>query len=188
MNRSVAITTVLAALALASGCASSKPAVAPGGPSQEATSATAPAAQAQAVAEATAENQGGGLSISPEVMRLCPGIKPPKFGYDSAALRDDWAAALRTLSECMTTGALAGKGLLLTGPTDNRGDDDYNMLLGGRRAASVKRALGSFGVAGAQVDVTSRGEVDAVGNEEESWARDRRVDIDLRPSNKVSSR
>lgn len=146
--------------------------------------AASPAEARAAVDQAVQENQGGGLQISAEIMRLCPGIKPPKFGYDSAELRGEWETALHTLADCMQSGSLAGKGVLLTGHTDPRGDEDYNLALGGRRAEAVKHAISKFGVASDRLDVTSRGEIDAVGNSEETWARDRRVDLDLRPEKK----
>lgn len=137
--------------------------------------------QDEAVKKAADENQGGGLSISAEIMKLCPGIKPPKFGYDSDSVQEGWKDAMREIAKCMKEGGLKGKGLLLTGHTDPRGDDEYNMALGGRRASSVKSALGEFGVEGSRIDVTSRGEVDAKGTEEATWSQDRRVDIGLRP-------
>lgn len=135
--------------------------------------------QKRAVEEAAKQNQGGGLRFSQDIQDLCPGIESPKFGFDSSSLRDDWSRALGKLAECMKSGKLSGKSLLLTGHTDPRGDDEYNMDLGGRRAEAVRDAISAFGVEGARFSVTSRGEVDASGSDEESWAQDRRVDIDL---------
>lgn len=146
---------------------------------KEAPAVQAAPAQQEAVKEAVKENQGGGLNISAEIRQLCPGIGSPKFGFDSSELRNEWTAALSKLSECMKSGKLVGRSLLLTGHTDPRGDDDYNMNLGGHRAESVKSAITTFGVGGDRLTVTSRGEVDARGTDEPSWAEDRRVDIDL---------
>ena len=179
--RKLSLLTATALLWLAAGC--SKPATPPNTAADEdakGKGAGAPAtAQKEAVGKAVEDNQGGGLSISPEIMALCPGIKPPKFGFDSAVLRDDWQLALKTLAACMNSGGLVGKSVLLTGHTDPRGDDDYNMALGGKRAESVKTAIVTFGVEGGRLEVTSRGKVDAKGTDDESWSRDRRVDIGL---------
>ena len=162
---------------------SEKPPETPGVPAATVKGSAAPAtpAQEKAVTKAAEENQGGGLSISADVLRLCPGIKPPKFGYDSSSVKDEWRAAIQSLGDCMNNGGLKGKRILLTGHTDPRGDEDYNIQLGGRRAEAVKSALTSFGVQGGRIEVTSRGEVDAKGTEEASWAQDRRVDIGLHP-------
>jgi peptidoglycan-associated lipoprotein len=188
MNKLGTIALTLCLGALAAGCASKKPPEVPStGGGTTGPSAQQQAAQHDAVANATKDNEGGGLRISEEIMRLCPGIKPPKFGFDSAELQSDWADALHKLADCMNGGALAGRGVLLTGHTDPRGDDDYNMALGGRRAESVKKALDSYGVTPERVGVTSRGKADAVGTDDQSWARDRRVDIDLKPKGSASS-
>lgn len=170
----VALTCALAA------CADKKPPETPTSGPATGKPTVAPPQQA-AVQKAADENQGGSLSISAEILKLCPSIKPPKFGFDSAAVKDEWTAAIQSLADCMQTGGLKGKGVLLTGHTDPRGDDDYNMALGTRRASAVKDAVTSFGVGGDRVDVTSRGEVDAKGTDEQTWAQDRRVDIGLRP-------
>lgn len=191
MRRSPSILPAVATLATLAlvGCSRERPHVAApmSPPPSPVPMLAASPDQRDAVARAAAEQQGGGLSISAEILALCPGIKPPKFGYDSAELRGEWQAALRTLSDCMRAGKLADRTVLLTGHTDPRGEDDYNLALGGRRAESVKRAIVAFGVEGARVDVTSRGEVDAAGTDEDGWSRDRKVDIDLKQPPRVSS-
>ena len=53
------------------------------------------------------------------------------------------------------------------------------MSLGESRAESVRRYLHDLGVQAERLRATSRGEIDATGTDEGSWARDRRVDIDL---------
>ena len=136
--------------------------------------------QREAVATAAKENQGGGLTFSPDILRLCPGVHAPKFGFDSATLRADWAEALGTLSDCMKTGGLKGEALLLTGHTDPRGSEDYNMALGSRRAEATKDAISEFGIEGGRLSTSSRGKAEAQGTDDSSWAQDRRVDISLR--------
>ena len=67
----------------------------------------------------------------------------------------------------------------LVGHADNRGEEDYNMLLGQRRADNVKGAVVSAGMTAAKTLTTSRGELDATGADEATWSKDRRVDIVL---------
>jgi peptidoglycan-associated lipoprotein len=179
MNRTYSLLFAMTLLAATSlGCAAKeKPAAAP--------VASSPAAIREgtsvdpAVAQAVQQNEGGGLSISPEIHKLCPGIQTPRFGYDSAEVRQEWNTALKQVAECMRSGGLSGHSLLLTGHTDPRGEEDYNMSLGGRRASAVKSAFVALGVDDERVQTTSRGKIDAQGTDEDSWARDRRVDIDL---------
>lgn len=136
--------------------------------------------QKKAVDDAEKETGATGLGISEEILQLCPAVKPPRFATDSARVKAEFQDTLVALAECMNTGNLKGKTLLLIGHADPRGEDDYNLALGGRRAESVRTALGVLGVEQGRLDVSSRGEVDATGTSEEGWAKDRRVDIKIK--------
>jgi peptidoglycan-associated lipoprotein len=65
----------------------------------------------------------------------------------------------------------------LVGHADPRGSDEYNLVLANSRADGVKIFLLSRGLRGQQMATTSRGEMDAKGTDEATWAADRRVDI-----------
>jgi peptidoglycan-associated lipoprotein len=69
--------------------------------------------------------------------------------------------------------------MLLTGHTDPRGEVEYNLGLGQRRAGSVANYLAGRGMARAHLGATSHGELDATGTDEAGWARDRKVDVTL---------
>ena len=86
---------------------------------------------------------------------------------------------LTKLATCFTTGPLKGREMRLVGHADNRGEDDYNMILGQKRADNVKGAIVTAGMTPAKALTTSRGELDATGSDESSWSKDRRVDIVL---------
>ena len=86
---------------------------------------------------------------------------------------------LRKLAVCFSTGPLAGRQMGLVGHADPRGESEYNMLLGERRATNVKQVIVSEGLAPDKMSTSSRGEMDATGTDEASWARDRRVDVVL---------
>jgi peptidoglycan-associated lipoprotein len=123
-----------------------------------------------------------GLHISEAIVRAC-GLSrtpaPPMFGYDSATLADEDRVILAKVAKCFSEGPLRGQGVALTGRADPRGEEEYNMALGESRADSVRRYLHEMGVAPQHVDATSRGKLDASGKDEEGWAKDRRVDIEL---------
>ncbi len=179
-------TTLIATLGLAitvGGCGSRKQAP-PNIPAQNpgpAASVNLEPHQEQAVAAAEKETGGGqGLHIDDEILKLCPDIRPPHFAYDSSRVNDDYRAALMSVAKCMKSGGLQGKAVLLVGHADPRGEDDYNLSLGGRRAESVRGALETLGVERARLDVSSRGEADATGSEESGWSKDRRVDLKLK--------
>lgn len=104
----------------------------------------------------------------------------PKFDFDQSAIGPQDVDILSQIAKCVTTGPLAGRALELVGRADPRGESEYNMALGGRRASSVGESLSRLGVESARVTQTSRGKLDATGLDEEGWKRDRRVDILLR--------
>jgi outer membrane protein OmpA-like peptidoglycan-associated protein len=53
------------------------------------------------------------------------------------------------------------------------------MVLGDHRADAVHIYLTRLGVGENRMSKTSRGELDAEGKDDDSWSRDRRVDIAL---------
>jgi peptidoglycan-associated lipoprotein len=65
------------------------------------------------------------------------------------------------------------------GHADPRGDEEYNVALGGRRSDAVANELIARNLRRNQVSTTSRGEMDATGTNEAGWAQDRRVDVQL---------
>jgi len=103
----------------------------------------------------------------------------PKFDYDQEALTPGERNILEAIAKCLTTGPLKGRGVELVGRADPRGETEYNMTLGAKRARSVHNFLGSLGVPGDKMKDTSRGELDATGKDEEGWRKDRRVDVKL---------
>ncbi len=142
---------------------------------------TAPAAtQTQQSEKPGDDPQQSNINISDAIKKAC-GITDAEahFGFNSAQVRASDKAVLKKLADCFSTGPLKGKTMRLVGHADNRGEPEYNMLLGGRRADNVKGAIASQGLAEKQIETTSRGELDSTGTDEASWSEDRRVDIVL---------
>jgi peptidoglycan-associated lipoprotein len=125
----------------------------------------------------TASPTSGSVLIEDRILRACGDIPTAHFAFDSARLQPDAEAALSALARCFATGPLAGKGMRLVGHADPRGEAEYNLGLGQRRAGSVASFVEGHGVKHSNVATTSRGAFDAVGTDEEGWARDRRVDV-----------
>ncbi len=103
----------------------------------------------------------------------------PKFDYDQETLTSGEKTVLEAIAKCLTTGPLKGRAVDLVGRADPRGETEYNMTLGAKRARSVHSFLGGLGVSADKLHDTSRGELDAKGTDEEGWRKDRRVDVRL---------
>jgi peptidoglycan-associated lipoprotein len=126
-----------------------------------------------------------GIRMSDDLIKACSiqfssVDQAPKFDFDRAELTADDRAVLDQVARCVTTGPLKGRSLHMVGRADPRGEVEYNMALGEHRASSVEGYLRQLGVEGSKMDISSRGKLDATGTDETTWARDRRVDIDLR--------
>jgi peptidoglycan-associated lipoprotein len=169
----------LLALGMALGCGSDPPP-----PPKTADAAPVPPAPAPAPIannpKPDDDPSKGNINISDEIKKAC-GISDAEafFAYDSANIREQDKAVLAKLATCFTTGPLKGREMRLVGHADNRGEEDYNMLLGQKRADNVKGAIVSAGMTAAKTMTTSRGELDATGSDEATWSKDRRVDIVL---------
>ena len=96
------------------------------------------------------------------------------FGYDSSSVETSARDQLGDAAECIKGKQMPS--VHLTGLTDPRGTEEYNMALGDRRARSAQTYLKTLGV-DAELSYSSMGEEYAVGTEEQTWSRDRRVDI-----------
>ena len=136
----------------------------------------APAPELLPPDEATTSN----VTISADIRNAC-GLSELEayFAFNSANIRTQDRATLKKLADCFTTGPLKGREMRLVGHADPRGDDEYNYVLGQRRADNVRSAVVEAGMTATNVATTSRGENDASGSEEVGWAKDRRVDIVL---------
>jgi peptidoglycan-associated lipoprotein len=67
----------------------------------------------------------------------------------------------------------------IEGNADDRGSREYNLSLGQKRAAAVKKVINLLGVSDSQIETVSFGEEKpkAAGEDEASWAENRRSDI-----------
>jgi peptidoglycan-associated lipoprotein len=123
------------------------------------------------------------------MVRLADAGKAPRFDYDEADLLGEDRQVLDVVGKCvMNDGPLAGRALQLVGRADPRGTQEYNLALGNKRANVVEDYLVRLGVGRNQINITTRGDIDATGRDEVSWRNDRRVDLTLVDNSQVSSR
>jgi peptidoglycan-associated lipoprotein len=143
------------------------------------------AAQAGAGASAssargdTTTPTSGSIHIDMKIITACGNIPTAHFAFDSSTVRPDADVALAALARCFVSGPLAGRSMRLVGHADPRGEAEYNLGLGQRRAASVGDYLTKDGMDKGHLSATSRGDQDATGTDEAGWARDRKVDVFL---------
>ena len=101
------------------------------------------------------------------------------FDYD----RSDLSAEARSTLDSKL-GILASTPSIrirISGHTDDRGSDEYNIALGQRRAAAAKRYLTQRGIDGARVDIVSFGEEQpaCTATGESCWAQNRRDEFQI---------
>lgn len=118
------------------------------------------------------------VSVDPALRKLCD-LPTSYFGFDSANVRTDSGKAFDALVACFTDGPARDHRLLIIGHADPRGEEHYNLALGQRRAGSVAMQLEARGMKNNRIETSSRGELDASGEDEPSWAKDRRVELAL---------
>ena len=77
--------------------------------------------------------------------------------------------------------ANTGVTLRISGHTDERGSDEYNLALGQRRAAAVKAYLVQHGIAESRIETISYGEERPIaqGSDESAFSQNRRAEFEI---------
>jgi peptidoglycan-associated lipoprotein len=124
------------------------------------------------------------MGVADDILKICNVVvtdvkDAPKFDFDSTDLLPEDTRVLDQIATCFTTGPLKGRKLQLVGRADPRGTEQYNFVLGAKRAHQVGDYLEKKGVTPSIVNETSRGNLDATGTNEAGWKQDRRVDLVL---------
>ncbi|MGH7298588.1 MAG: OmpA family protein, partial [Polyangiaceae bacterium] len=178
MTNRIPLAVALAAFAVAPivACGGDKPQ-----PKMEDTAkATTTASTSRLPDKAPDSPTASAVRISDEIVKAC-GISAPDafFAFDSAHIRQEDARVLDQVATCFSSGPLKGRTVKLVGHADPRGSSDYNVTLGQSRADGVAGYIVSRGLDKAKTESSSRGAMDATGDNEPTWARDRRVDVML---------
>ncbi len=106
-------------------------------------------------------------------------LAPIYFDYNMADLSETSRATLESKVPVLT--ANPNLRLRISGHTDERGSDEYNLALGQRRAAAARRYLEGRGIAASRIDIVSFGEERPVasGGTEADFARNRRDEFEI---------
>ena len=99
------------------------------------------------------------------------------FDFDSSEVHPDDRVVVEAHAQHLAGDA--NMEVVLEGHADERGSREYNVALGEQRANGVRDMLRLLGVGDHQVRTVSYGEEKptAIGHEEESWSRNRRVEF-----------
>ncbi len=99
------------------------------------------------------------------------------YAFDSFAVSDEYKGIPTAHAGFLSAHSKAH--VTLQGNCDERGSREYNLALGQRRADGVKNLMTLSGAGGDQIEVVSYGKEkpQAAGHDEESWAKNRRVDF-----------
>ena len=95
------------------------------------------------------------------------------FGFDSDELGRGTRDTLAANARCIRDRDIGH--VHLTGYTDPRGTEEYNLALGDRRARAVLQYLISLGIERSRLSASSMGEEMARGTDEASFQQDRKV-------------
>ena len=125
----------------------------------------------------SAQNGGGRSTSGGEALASNCQVDSVYFGYDSSELDGRARSTLERNATCINQGQSRAQ---VTGMTDPRGTEEYNLALGDRRARTVTGYMANLGVDGGRVANRSMGEEMASGENETGWATDRRAQIELR--------
>ena len=101
------------------------------------------------------------------------------FDYDQSDLRPSDKSVLDAKIPILQ--ANTGVMIRVSGHTDERGSDEYNLALGQRRAAAAKAYLTQHGIAESRIETISYGEErpSAQGSDENAYALNRRAEFEI---------
>jgi peptidoglycan-associated lipoprotein len=102
-----------------------------------------------------------------------------RFEYDASEVTAEGRAALDAKLPVLRTNTALR--IRISGHTDSRGSDEYNLALGLRRASSARKYLSDRGIDVSRIDVVSFGEERpaASGEDEGSWSQNRRAEFEI---------
>lgn len=100
------------------------------------------------------------------------------FDFDQSSVKPEYRDVIQKQANFIK--AHQNDVVTLKGNTDERGSNEYNLSLGGKRAQAVKKDLEILGVGASQIRTVSYGaeKPRLACHEEKCWQENRRVDFD----------
>ncbi|MCM8815206.1 MAG: peptidoglycan-associated lipoprotein Pal [Candidatus Omnitrophica bacterium] len=107
-------------------------------------------------------------------------FQPIYFDFDRYNIKTSEQKKLKILAEYLRNNPEIS--ILIEGHCDERGSDEYNLVLGEKRALSARSFLIGLGIAPARLYTISYGESKPVdpGHNEEAWAKNRRAEFKIK--------
>jgi peptidoglycan-associated lipoprotein len=103
------------------------------------------------------------------------------YAFDDASLTSASQTQLARIAEVLR--AQPWSEIQIAGHCDERGTEEYNLVLGQRRADAARSYIVALGASGDQVETVSYGDLipTVMGNDEEAWAWNRRAEFTPAP-------
>lgn len=132
---------------------------------------------------------GSGVTVKPDANGNIGLVMPGNitFSFDSAALSPSFTPTLDKVARTLNDYSQGNNIIVVSGHTDSRGDDNYNMNLSRDRANSVASYLINRGVAPNRIQVIPYGESRPIAsnNTDAGRQQNRRVELTINAPNSV---
>ena len=191
-RRIVGLTTAMLSVLMVDAC-HKKPAPQPvpvtqQGPNADSAAAARHRADSIAAADAAARRRADSIAAAEAAMRDAAAKAASArtaltamvhFEYDKSDLRPEDRAILDAKVPILQ--ANPDVKIRISGNTDERGSDEYNLALGQRRAAAAKEYLVQRGISDSRIETVSYGEERPIaqGSDESAYAQNRRDEFEI---------
>ena len=136
-----------------------------------------PPAPVDTTGPVTPQNTGAGAIIPGSQEDFVATVSSDRIFFDTDSSDVDAPDQATLQSQTAWLSKYPEKRITIEGHCDERGTREYNLALGERRANATKNALVALGVSTARITTISYGKErpDAVGSDEEAYAKNRRA-------------
>jgi peptidoglycan-associated lipoprotein len=180
----------LLSFTLIAGCGGKKKVEDMGGAADEKTEVIPAEVTAPESTEVASEDLGGGAAAyAGRFKELSPGDALTKlaesdgrlytvyFDFDKYNIRAEEKATLDMNAKWLKLNS--GVNLRIEGHADERGETEYNLALGDKRARTVSKYLSDMGISSSRLSTVSFGEEKPAvnGHDESAWAKNRRAEF-----------